>query len=790
MKVPCQWLAEYVDIELEREAVERLAGRLTLAGLEVEGIALTGRLRGAVVGRVLSCRPHPNSDHLCLCHVDIGTDEIEVVCGAPNVVAGRTVPVITVGGELPGGFKVEARKIRGVVSHGMICSKAELGLEERSPGIWNFDPILKLELGTDLNDLLEYDDVILDIKVTSNRPDCMGIYGIAREVAAVTGQRLRPLAVDFHETDPPADEYFAVEVSDGADTPRYTACLMSGISVGPSPLRMQHRLVKAGMRPLSNVVDVTNYVMLELGHPLHPFDAELVKERIVVQRACAGGRFQTLDGVERGLSEEVLMITDCDGGLAIAGVMGGARSEIRETTTRVLLEAAAFDAVTIRRSSRTVGIRSEASLRFERGVDPEGVLLAAARAVHLLQQLTDCHVHKGMIDAYPGPRRPTTIRLRAPRAAALLGVDLDRAQVAALLKRLQIGVSEEPEGLLATVPTFRADLTREIDLIEEVGRLYGYDRIPSTPPQGIMRMGEKDSMERYKGRVRAILTGLGMNEVVTDGFDKKEWRKALFLPEEGLVTVRNPMIAAQETLRGSLLPGILCVVETNLNQHVEGGMLFEVGRVFVPEREERESLAGAFFGRTGISLKGKEEVDLAAAKGILVNLFSGLNFEAMEIRLDEVPPFLHSERGGCVLLDGKEIGLFGELAPRIRDRLLGAPRVILFELDLDNLYAQPTSKRMFTALPRFPASKRDLSLLVPVDLPEARVRETICAEGAVERVLLYDLYHGEQVTAGAKSLTYELSLRAADRTLTDEDVDATISRVVKRLADLNVRLRE
>jgi len=546
------------------------------------------------------------------------------------------------------------------------------------------------------------------------------------------------------------------------------------------------------MRPLSNVVDVTNYVMLELGHPLHPFDAELVKERIVVQRASAKERFQTLDGVERGLSEEVLMITDREGGLAIAGVMGGARSEIREETTRVLLEAAAFDAVTIRRSARAVGIRSEAErslAAFRAWGRPGGVPLAAARAVHLLQQLTDCHVHKGMIDAHPRPRRPTTIQLRPSRAAALLGVDLDRPQVAALLKRLQIGVSEKGEALLATVPTFRADLTREIDLIEEVGRLHGYDRIPSIPPQGIMRMGEKDPMERYKDRVRTILTGLGMDEVVTDGFDKQEWREALFLSDEGLVTVRNPMIASQETLRGSLLPGILCVVETNLNQHVEGGMLFEVGRVFVPEREEQEFLAGALFGRTGISLGGKDEVDLAAAKGILVNLFSGLNFEAMQIGTDEVPPFLHSERGGCVLLDGKKIGLFGELAPRIRDRLLGAPRVILFELDLDNLYTQPASGRMFTSLPRFPASKRDLSLLVPVDLPEARVREAICAEETVERVLLYDLYHGEQVTAGAKSLTYEVSLRAADRTLTDEDVDATISRVVKRLAELGVRLR-
>ena len=545
MKVPCRWLAEYVDIEVSKEEVARLAERLTLAGLEVEGITPTGRVHGAVVGRVLSHRPHPNSDRLSLCLVDIGTGEVEVVCGAANVVAGATVPVVTVGGELPGGLKVKERKVRGVASHGMICSRAELGLEESSSGIWNFETDLKLVPGIELNDLLEFDDYVLDVKVTSNRPDCMGIYGIAREVAAIINQPLRPLAIDLCESEPPTEELFAIEVENATDTPRYGVRLMSNLITGPSPLRMQHRLLKAGMRPLLNVVDVTNYVMLELGQPLHPFDADLVAKRIVVRRARAGERFRTLDGVKRPLSEEVLMITDSDGGLAIAGVMGGERSEIKEGTTRVLLEAAAFDQITVRRSARSVGIRSEASQRFERGVDPEGIPQAAARTAHLLQELTGCQVHRGMVDSHLKVRKKTTIRLRPSRLRALLGIDLNRSQVTEILKRLKIEVSESENDLIATVPTFRADLTREVDLIEEVGRIHGYDRLPSTPPQAHLQMGKKDPMELYKDRVRTILTGLGLSEVVADGFDNAKWRRALSLPDEDLVRVRNPMIRAQ-----------------------------------------------------------------------------------------------------------------------------------------------------------------------------------------------------------------------------------------------------
>ena len=789
MKVPCRWLAEYVDIDVTEDAVLSLAERLTLAGLEVEGITRIERPEGTVVGKVLAHRPHPDSDHLTLCQVDLGDREAEIVCGADNVTAGAKVPVVLPGGVLPGGFKITRRKVRGVMSEGMICSKAELGLEDKSPGIWNFDPALDLPLGADLGELLEYDDYVLDIKVTSNRPDCAGIYGIAREVATVLGKDLRPLELEFTESDPPAGESFFVVIDDPRDTPRYTARLMSGVQIGEAPLVMQHRLIKAGMRPLSNVVDVTNYVMLELGYPLHPFDADLLGEEIRVRRATPGEVFRTLDGVDRTLTDEVLMIADENGGLAVAGIMGGERSEISQGTSRVLLEAAAFDPVRIRRSSRAIGLRTEASQRFERGVDPEGVPRATARAVHLIQKLTGCIVHRGLIDAYPSPRRPWTVRLRPERASALLGIEVEKDWIVETFARLGIEVEEEDgDALVARIPTFRTDLTREADLIEEIGRIYGYDRFPAVPPRAVLHMGRKDRLEAYKDRAREVLTGLGVNEVVTDGFAKSEWRAALDLPDDGLVRLRNPMAADQRMLRDRLIPGLLAVVRTNLNRGVVGGMIFETGRVFSREGE-RDSLAGAFFGRTGIPLRGKEEIDILAVKGILTDLLSGLGIDGARIVTDDPPRFFHPGRGGRIRIGKDEIGIFGELSPTIAADRLDGVRTILFELDLVKTFARKRGTPEFVPLPRYPASKRDLSLLVPEELPEEEVRAAIAAEKRVEGILLYDLYQGDQVTPGYKSLTYELTLRAPDRTLTDEEVGKAMARIERRLARLGVKLR-
>ena len=789
MKVPCGWLADYVEIEISDEATSRLAERLTLAGLEVEGIEKTGTLRNAVVARVVSTQPLPDSDHLSLCVVDIGTETVEIVCGASNVVEGALVPVVLPGGELPSGLKIERRKLRGTVSNGMICSKEELLLEDRSEGIWNFEPELALEVGTDLTTLLEYDDTIFDIKVPSNRPDCASVYGIAREVAALLDRPLAELSTDVRETLPLAADQVSIEIEDPEDTPRYAARWMEGIAVGPAPLRMQHRLIKAGMRPLSNVVDATNYVMLELGHPLHPFDADLIEGSIVIRRAKPGETFRTLDGVDRRLTEDVLMISDTRGGLAVAGVMGGERSEIRPETSRLLLEIASFTGYTIRKSSRALGLRSEASQRFERRIDPESVALAAKRAAHLIQQITDCEVRQGLSDAYPAPSKRRTLRLRPERASFVLGLTLDAQTCLDVLRRLQIDATQDGTEIVVPIPYYRPDLEREVDLIEDVGRIYGYDRLDAVPPTPLLLVGRKDPRERSKDAVREILTGLGMIEVVSDGFDKLAWREALGVPDDDLVRPLNPMTTAQSMLRSSLVPGILSIVETNLSRGVDGGMIYEIGRAFSVSNGERDVLGGALFGRTGIPLRGKERVSLPLAQGILDQLFQRLRLGNVSVETNGLPSYVHPGRSARFIRDGRSIGWLGELAPALISRFAVPTTVLVFEFGMPDLAVGLDATIRYAKLPPFPASKRDLSVSAPVALPEAKIRETILSGPEVETALLYDLYDGKQVGVGRKSLTYELAFRATDRTLTDADVDQIVAQIESQLGNLDVHIR-
>jgi len=789
MKVPCRWIADYVDIDLSDEGIDRLAERLTLAGIEVEGIARTGSLTKTVVGRVTHVRPHPNADRLSLCTVDAGTKTVEVVCGAPNVAEDVLVPLALDGATLPNGLQIKKRKVRGEISDGMICSKEELGLEDHSAGIWIFDPGLDLIVGDDLTEHLEYDDAIFDFKVASNRPDCDSVYGVAREVAAVLGRPLRPIDTTLEEGPDRASDRVEIVIEDPDDTPRYAARVFDQVRIGPTPLRMQHRLIKAGMRPLSNVVDATNYVMLEVGQPLHPFDANDIGRTIAIRRAQPGETFRTLDNVDRSLTDDALMITDEHGGIAIAGVMGGERGEIHPETKTVLLEIATFNGYTVRQSSRAVGLRTEASQRFERGLDSDGVRLAADRAAHWIQRLTGCRVLEGLADAFPAPREPRAIRLRPDRANALLGVNVPVAEMLEILNRLEIAAESAGDEIVATIPSHRPDLQREVDLIEEVGRIYGYDRLPSTPARMALRIGRKDRIERGKDRIRSALTAFGMFEVLTDGFDKPSWREALGRGSDELVQVRNPMAATQEAMRLSLLPGILGVVEMNLKVGVDGGTVFELGRVFSSVEGERESLAGALFGRTGRPLQGKETVDLPTALGQFENLFSALRLGAVRRDQTEIPPYLHPGRSARFVRDGDTLGTLGEIAPTLIDRLTTETTVLLFEFDVETLLADFERPVSFTPLPRVPASKRDLSVSAPIEVPEERIREIIRSESSIESVLLYDLYRGEQVGESRKSLTYEVSLRAPNRTLTDDDVDATIARIEDRLRELDVHLR-
>ncbi len=789
MRVPLRWLSDYVDIDTDEASAARLAERLTLAGLEVEDVLTTGTLSGVFVGRVETCIPHPDSDHLSLCTVTTGTETLDVVCGAPNVRAGILAPIAVVGAVLPSGFKIERRKVRGRVSNGMICSRAELGLEDHSEGIWILDPRLDLTVGTDLTTLLEYDDTLFDIKVTSNRPDCASVYGVAREVAAVLDRPLRPLDVSVREDGVRASDRVTVTIESPQDTPRYAARVMEDVRIGPSPLRVQHRLLKAGMRPVSNVVDATNIAMLEVGQPFHPFDLDRIAGVIGVRRAKPGETFRTLDGSDRTLDDRVLVITDRDRPVALAGVMGGEASEITEETKRVVLEIAVFHHNAIRQSSRSVGLRSEASQRFERGLDPDSVPFAAARAAHWIQALSGCRVLAGLADAYPAPARPRTLTLRPSRARELLGIDVDADAAAALLRRLQIDASVQNEQVSARIPSFRGDLEREADLIEEVGRIYGYDRLESRAPRTPLRIGRKDAAERGKDRVRELLVGLGMDEVLTDGFDKKTWREALGMPDDDLVAVRNPMAATQAAMRPSLLPGILSVVETNLSRGVDGGMVFEVGRVFSASGGERDALGGAFFGRTGLALSGKERVSLELARGVLDRLVSGLRLDGVTAEADRSRPYLHPGRSERFARGGRSLGFLGELHPELLDRFAVPTTAYLFEFELLPLLADLAIPVSYEPVPTLPAAKRDLSMVSPSDLAEARVRAVLSEEPEVESALLYDIYTGEQVGAGCRSLTYEISLRAKERTLTDEEIAEIVRRIEQRLNALGVRLR-
>jgi phenylalanyl-tRNA synthetase beta chain len=608
-------------------------------------------------------------------------------------------------------------------------------------------------------------------------------------VAAILDRPLADLDTFVEETLPPVTDVVRIEIEDSKDTPRYAAKLLEGVSIGPSPLRVQHRLIKAGMRPLFNVVDATNYVMLELGHPLHPFDADLVQEPIIIRRAAEGEAFRTLDGADRKLSSEVLMIGDQNGGVALAGVMGGERSEIRPETSRVLLEIASFFGYRIRMSARSVGLRSEASQRFERDLNPETIPFVAARAAHIIQQMTGCKVLSGLADSYPAPVQSTTLRLRADRAVALLGIDVDQTSCLDILSRLQIPAEAEEDDIRVIVPAHRRDLEREVDLIEDIGRIYGYDRLSSQVPSPVLRVGRKDRVERDKDRVRDALVGQGMIEVITDGFDNRLWRDRLGQPDDDLIRITNPMTKGQTALRNSLVPDLLSVVETNLSQGVDGGMIFEWSRTFSRSAGEQETLGGALFGRTGTPLRGKELISLPLAKGILDQLFARLHLTGLTIVPEETPSFLHPSQSAWFERAGVRVGFMGALDPSLIEHFAVQVPIVLFEFSGAEITVATEGAIRYKKISQFPQSKRDLSVTAPRSLPAARIHEILLKESAVHSALLYDMYQGEQIAPEEKSLTYELSFRAADRTLTDAEVSASIDRIAAKLAVLDVRLR-
>lgn len=802
MRVSYRWLAEFVSVPVDHKFVQELAERLTLAGLEVASVERVGKPEGIIVGKILTISPHPNADRLKICEVSLGRETVRLISGAPNLTEGALVPVIRSGGQLPNGQTVEAAVFRGERSDGMICSRAELGLEEKSPGVWILEPELGCQLGHDFAQYLEFDDFILVLETKSNRPDALSVLGVAREISALYDLDLRKPSTAVRESTEKIDSLASVEIEDAQGCPRYAARIFSNLRWGPSPLKIQHRLAKGGLRPISNIVDATNYVLLELGHPTHAFDYDRLEgHKIIVRRARPSEKITTLDGMERALSPTDLVIADARKPVAIAGVMGGADSEVSEHTHRVLLESAYFDPISVRRTSKSLGLRTEASHRFERDMDPEILITVLDRVGALLQQWGPCSVSKGVIDVYPKKIERRATALRAARIEKILGIPIPAERVERILQRLEFSVERESaDRWRVEVPSFRREVEREIDLIEEIGRIYGYDKIPAERPALPLVAGRRERVEELKDRMRKILTALGVSEAVNFGFISKEDLE-VFGYSDGLVKLRNPMSEESYALRPSLWPGLVRNLQHNAYQQVDGVKLFEIGKVFHREGRtvrERLALGVIIAGRALVPLQGREQFyTFYDLKGIVESLLFELGFKNFSFE-PSTEKVLHPTRQAFLKAKDDVLGILGELHPDLARRYDLPWQAYLLEVNIEEI-----SQRLQTlttpiwseiqqrVTPKYPASRRDLSLLVSEAVPEAQVRKILESERRVERVFLYDLYRGSQIPPGMKSLTYEITFRDWNKTLSDDEVNEMVARIEARLRDeLGVQIRK
>ncbi len=800
MKVPRNWLQEYVDITL---SPADLAEKLTMAGNEVKGLQLIGgEWENVVVGQIVAVNPHPNADRLRLTTVDLGREQQTVVCGAPNLKVGDKVVFAHVGAQLIDPYsgqksRLKSAKIRGVVSSGMVCSEKELGISDNHEGIL----VLPAEASVGIP-LPEYlGDIILDLDVTPNRPDCLSVIGIAREVAALSGQSLHLPAVEYEAAALSIDQQISVEIVAPELCPRYCASLITGVKLAESPGWMQQRLLACGMRPINNIVDVTNYVMLEYGQPLHSFDYDRIRgKKIIVRRAAQGETIMTLDSLERSLSGDMLVIADEKGAVAVAGVMGGANSEVTEQTTSILLEAASFNPASIHYTGRLLSLPSEACMRFERGISPELTIPALNRATQLIMQLGSGKAAKGIVDEYPGKKDSEPILLSMAEIRRILGIKPSLDQAVAVLASL--GFEYKPGSsaseVWVTPPYWRSDIHLAVDLIEEVARITGYEKIPTTMlSQPLPRQNPAPILD-LKQKVRRSLTGYGFQEVITYSLTSLEMLEELLSDTHSVKPVplrmSNPMTADQEYLRPNLRANLLAVLVAN-RRHEDGGIrLFELGRVYLARPgdlpNEPEVLCGLLSGpRLEKSWRGGDDLfDFYDAKGVIEGLLNQLDVEAsFEEYSDES---LHPNRQAAIVIEGNRLGVIGELHPKVVQNLEISEIVCLLEINLAMLLPFTVGHKMFQPIPRFPTVVRDMALVVDADITHKKVQNIIRAFPLVSEVAIFDVYSGEQVPPGKKSLAYRVAFQSPSHTLTDEEVNKVQQQILDKLShELGATLR-
>lgn len=806
LQVSIKWLKDYIDIDI---SAEELAERLTMVGVPVENvIRADAGLDKVVTGRIEKLTPHPDSDHMLVCQMNVGAGELlQIVTGAPNVKEGQIVPVALVGANLPCGKKISKGKLRGVVSNGMLCSADELNLdvEEVERGIYILPD--DTPIGVPAAGELGLDDAVLEFELTANRADCFSVFGLLNEVSIVTGKPFNLPAITVDEDDA-RDAADMIKI--GIDAPdlcsRFSARMLTEVKLGPSPAWMQQCLTGAGIRSINNVVDVTNFVMVELGQPMHAYDYDqIVGHSLTARKAIAGEQLHTLDDSNRLAKGGELVIADGEKAAGLAGVMGGFETEITDKTTTVVLEAANFNPASIRRTSRAVGLHSESSGRFERGVDINKTILALDRAAQLLQQMGACKVVRGIVDNHPVKKAPTSIDFTVEAINNRLGTNLPAADMIGILKKIGGAITAvDDKTYNIKVPSERGDITIVEDLSEEVARIYGYDRIESTLPFGRTVQGHQTPAQDFVDRIRYVLTRLGLNEELSFAFTNPTTFDKLNVPSDSdlrqAVPIKNPLNDEYPLIRTTLLSGVLENVARNFSRKNEDVRLFEAAPVFRPKALpiveqpiETLKLAGAISGRREPKSwsQAAAEVDFYDLKGIVEELFERLSIKKYSVERGE--HFAMHPGKTAVFKKGKEVLItFGELHPKVAEAFELTKKVFVFEADVETLMKYASKSFRCEALPKYPSITRDLALLVDYDTAAGDVEKVIVKNGGknFDGVMLFDVYAGKNIADGKKSLAFTIKFQAIDRTLTDAEADEAFDRIVAAVEkDCNAQLR-
>lgn len=801
MQTSIKWLKDYVQFE---QSPEQIADMLTMAGVPVENVVTLGEgIEKVVTGKIMEITKHPNADKLVICQLNVGGEEnIQIVTGAQNVRVGQTVPVCLVGAKLPSGITIKKGKLRGELSLGMLCSATELNLDlsmlsaEQKEGIYILPE--GTPLGQDIKEVLGLNDSILEFELTANRADCFCVLGLAREVGVLTGNKVTRPILNLTESDEKAAEIAKVTIEEPSLCPRFTARVIRNVKIGPSPEWMKQRLQDAGIRSINNVVDITNFVMLEMGQPMHAYDYDLISgHHLHVRRALEGEVLTTLDDVKRTLTNEMIVIADDVKAVGVAGVMGGLATEVTEATSTVFLEAAAFNSASVRRTGRKLGLRSEASGRFERGVDVAAITAALDRAAALMAELCGGTVTEGIIDEYPGFTLPTQITVEAEAIRRHIGAPIPTQTMVDILTRLEFAVTEENDKLSVVVPSWRGDCTVMADLAEEVARVYGFDNIPVKMPESAMASGGQSYQQTIADRITAILAGCGMNEAMSFAFSHPQAFDKLNIEADSVlrnaIPIMNPITEEFPILRTTLLGNMLDMVSRNISRKNEDLKLFEIGSVFLPKAlpltelpTEKTEICGVLYGKRNPTLwnQTKDMVDFYDAKGTVERILAGIGISAYTMAAGEHPS-LHPGKTAVITAGDKVIGHVGEVHPKVLAAYSIPKAAYVFYLSLEVLAELSSLIPKYQSLPKYPAVTRDLAFVVSTDVTSEAMKKVILANGGqyLRSAEVFDVYMGSQLGEGKKSVAYSLFFQSAEKTLTDAELEEPYQKILAALSE-------